>query len=181
MNRLPNASDFALILTVLVWLFSAWILVWTVAFTAPTFAALQQRGIQKNASVASKLPYRSSCVGRTCKNYVLRVSFFTGVDGQKTTDLGGVSITLPEFNLGKLVFAELEVTEAEYNATTTDDKKRIVFLEEKPEEVWLAARALAWQPLGNYLSGLGLLLLGGVLFGLHRRLRPPPPTRGGRL
>jgi hypothetical protein len=166
MNRSPNASDFALILTVLVWLFSAWILLWTVAFTAPTFAALQQRGIQKEALVLGKLPYNSICSGRTCKSYVLRVNFFLGVDTQ--TDLG------------ELIFAELEVTEAEYITTKTDDKKRIVFLKENPREVWLAAHALAWRPLGNYLVGSGLLLLGGLLFALHWRLRSPQPTHGGR-
>jgi hypothetical protein len=181
MKHTATPADFALVFAVLVWLFAVWILLWTVVFTAPTFAALQQGGIQKNALVASKLPYRSICAGRSCKNHVLRVSFFTGVDSRKTVDLGGVNITVPKINLGELVFAELEVTENEYTTTKPDDKKRIIFLEENPKEVWLAAQALAWRPLGNYLVGLGLVALGGVLFALHWRLRPPKPTHGGRL
>jgi hypothetical protein len=169
MKNTATPADFALVFAILVWLFAAWILLWTLAFTAPTFAALQQRGIQKNALVASKLPYNSICSGRTCKSYVLRVSFFTDTDSIQT------------IRVGELVFAELEVTEAEYNATKPDDKKRIIYLEESPKEVWLAAQALAWRPLGNYLVGLGLVALGGVLFALHRRLRPLKPTHGGRL
>jgi hypothetical protein len=166
MKHTATPADFALVFAVLVWLFAAWILLWTLALTAPTFAALQQRGIQKNALVARKLPYNSICAGRTCKSYVLWVSFFTGVDDK--------------ISFGELVFAELEVTEAEYTTTKPDDKKRIIFLAENPKEVWLAAHALAWQPLGNYL-GSGLLLLGGLIFALHWRLRPPKPTHGGRL
>lgn len=137
------------LIATLMLLFGLWIGLWTVFLTASQFAALQREGIQKNARVARKLPYRSICAGRTCKPYVLRVSFFTG----------GVGAA----NLGELIFAQLEVTEAEYNTTQVDDRKKIVYLERNPEQVWLAETALAWRPWTNYAVSVVLLLSAGLL------------------
>ncbi|MDX2007953.1 MAG: hypothetical protein SFU83_22150 [Meiothermus sp.] len=147
------------VVAILLLLFGLWIGLWTVFLTAPQFAALQREGIQKNARVARKLPYRSICAGRTCKPYVLRVSFFT----EPTEICCRLELTPPKVNLGKLIFAELEVTEAEYNATQVDDRKKIVYLERNPEQVWLAETALAWRPWTNYAVSVVLLLSAGLL------------------
>jgi hypothetical protein len=156
MNRPISITQ---VIAILMLLFGLWIGSWTLFLTAPQFAALQREGIQKSARVTQKLPYRSICTGRTCKLYVLRVSFFT-----KPTEICcRLELTPPKVNLGELVFAELEVTEAEYNATQVDDRKKIVYLERNPEQVWLAEQALAWRPWTNYIVSVVLLLMSAGL------------------
>lgn len=135
----------------------------TLVYTMPTFTALQQRGIQKTVRVNQKVPYRFGCTGRTCKNYLLKISFFSGVDGTQTWDLGSVKINVPKINLGDLVLTEVEVSQAVYEKTQPDDKIRIVYLEENPKEVWFADTALRWTPWLNLGVTVGLAALGTLL------------------
>ncbi len=135
----------------------------TLVYTMPTFTALQQRGIQKIVRVAQKIPYRFGCTGRTCKNYLLKISFFSGMDGTQTWDLGSVKINVPKINMGELILTEVEVAQAIYDKTKPDDKIRIVYLEENPKEVWFADTALRWTPWINLSATVGSAALGAML------------------
>jgi hypothetical protein len=157
---------------ILLLLFAVWIGGWTLAITAPQFAALQKTGIQKTARVNQKFPYRSKCTGRSCtKPYVLQVRFFSGEDGSEVWDLGPVSIQVPKIAPGELIFAELEVSQAVYDPIQADDPIQIVFFKQNPEQVWPAETVLRWRPWTNYLIS-GLLGLGGVGLSFWRRRLP---------
>ena len=135
----------------------------TLIYTMPTFTALQQRGIQKTVRVSQKVPYRFGCTGRNCKNYLLKISFFSGMDGTQTWDLGSVKINVPKINLGELVLTEVEVSQAIYDTIKPDDSIRIVYLEENPKEVWFAGTALRWTPWLTLSVVIGLAALGTIL------------------
>jgi hypothetical protein len=143
----------------------------TLGVSMPQFAALKQNGIQKTASVVQKLPYRSLCENRTCTPYALRLSFLTGVDSQQSVDVLGVKITLPKAFVGTLQFANLTVSESEYNKTNLGDLRSIVFLEGNPETIWRTETVLSWTPWGNLLGAAILLIAGGICLFISRQWR----------
>ena len=156
---------------ILALLFSTILGVFTLIYTMPTFTALQQRGIQKTVRVSEKVPYRFGCTGRNCKNYLLKISFFSGVDGTQTWDLGSVKINVPKINLGDLVLTEVEVSQAIYDTIKPDDSIRIVYLEENPKEVWFADTALRWTPWLNLSVVIGMAALGTMLLFWNQKQR----------
>ncbi len=155
-KRVFSKAEWLLLFAVLAWLIALGLGGLTLFFSVPEFTALQQRGIQKNASVFQKLPYRSLCKDRTCTPFALRVSF---------------SISNPARPLGELKFADLVVSEAEYNNAKLGDTKRIIFLEEKPDKIRLAQQTLAWTPWGNFAATIVLLMIGGVCLFSSRQLQ----------
>ncbi len=159
------------VVAILAWLCAVLLGVFTLIYTMPTFTALQQHGIQKTVRVAEKVPYRFGCTGRTCKNYLLKISFFSGVDGTQTWDLGSVKINMPKINLGQLILTQVEVSQAIYEKTNPEDKIRIVYLEENPKEVWLADTALRWTPWLNLSVVIGLAALGTMLLFWNQKQR----------
>jgi hypothetical protein len=168
-KRLLSAAEWMLLLGAIFIVPAIALAVLTLGVSMPQFGALQKNGIQKNASVFQKLPYRSFCEDRTCTPYALRVSFLTGVDSQQSVDVLGVKITLPKAFVGTLQFANLTVSESEYNDTNLGDQKSIVFLEENPESIWRTETVLSWTPWGNLLGTAILLIAGGSCLVVSRQ------------
>jgi hypothetical protein len=170
-KRLLSAAEWMLLLGAMLIVPAIALAGLTLGVSMPQFADLQKNGIQKNASVVQKLPYRSLCKDRTCTPYALRLSFLTGVDSQQTVDVLGVKITLPKTFVGTLQFANLTVSESEYNKTSLGDTRSITFLEKTPEIIWRTETVLSWTPWGNLMAALSLLIVGGGCLVLSRQWR----------
>ncbi len=170
-KRLFSATEWMLLLGIIFIVPASILAVLTLGVSMPQFASLKQNGIQKNARVIQKLPYRSLCLDRTCTPYALRVSFLTGVDSQQTIDLLGVKITLPKTYVGKLQFANLTVSESEYNNTNLGDPRSIMFLEENPAMIWRSETVLSWTPWGNLITAALGLIVGGSCLVISRQWR----------
>jgi amino acid transporter len=170
-KRLLSAAEWMLLLGAIFIMPAIALAVLTFGVSMPQFGALQKNGIQKNASVFQKLPYRSLCLDRTCTPYALRVSFLTGQDRQQSVDVLGVKISLPKSFDGTLQFANLTVSESEYNDANLGDQKNIMFLEENPEAIWQTQTVLSWTPWWNFLGAAIGLFIGGFCLVVSRRWR----------
>jgi hypothetical protein len=171
MKRLLSRAEWMLLLGALFIMPAIALLVLTLGVSMPRLGTLQKDGIQKNASVFQKLPYRSLCEDRSCTPYALRVSFLTGQDRQQDVDVLGIKITLPKSFDGTLQFANLTVSESEYNNTNLGDQKSIVFLEQNPQAIWLTKTVLSWTPWWNFLAAIILLIAGSSCLVVSRQWR----------
>ncbi len=171
MKRLLSRTEWMLLLGAMFIAPAIGLAVLTLGVSMPQFGALQKNGIQKNASVIQKLPYRSLCLERSCTPYALRVSFLTGQDRQQNVDVLGVKITLPKSFDGTLQFANLTVSESEYNQTNLGDQKSIMFLEQNPEAIWQTQTVLSWTPWWNFLVAAIGLVIGGFFLVVSRQWR----------
>jgi hypothetical protein len=123
----------------------------------PRVLALQQNGIQKNATVHQKLPYRSVCTGTKCKEHMLRLSFLKSPS--ESVDIRDIQ------------FANLTVSQSEYAQANIGDRISIVYLENNPEEIWTTQSTLGWTPWTGVLGAAAGLLLGLVLLLISKRMK----------
>jgi hypothetical protein len=125
--------------------------------TMPRVLALQQNGIQKNATIHQKLPYRGVCSGTKCKEHVLRMGFQKGQS--ETVDIREIQ------------FANLTVSQAEYAQASVGQTIRVVYLENNPEEIWTTQSTLGWTPWTGMLWAAAGVLLGLVLLLISKRMK----------
>jgi hypothetical protein len=125
--------------------------------TVPRVLALQQNGIQKNATVHQKLPYRSVCSGTKCKEHVLRLGFLTSPS--------------ESLDIRDIQFANLTVSQTEYAQANIGQTIRIVYLENNPEEIWTTQSTLGWTPWIGLVWAAGAILIGGALIAMGKNIK----------
>jgi hypothetical protein len=150
-KRTFSRAEWWLLMAVLAWLIAVGLAGFTLGVSLPQFGALQQNGLQAHATVLRKLPYRSLCTTSSCTPYALSVGF--NASARQT----------------RVQIADLTVSQAEYERTKQGDVQKIIFLESKPDQIWLAEQVLSWSPWGNLAASGMLALLGGFFWFLSRR------------